>query len=132
MLGLRLSKCRCLESGLPILFLGLQHSKITTLTIESTNLGGYASDIVAASVRLSSNLSYIQLTDVNLEQHGNNVQIYAAGIMKVNRHVVPNLIIFDASGIAGTMAGKGTLWLNSYFDVRQQQQEQEQQRYQQQ
>mmetsp|Transcript_35596 Transcript_35596/g.86147 ORF Transcript_35596/g.86147 Transcript_35596/m.86147 type:complete len:522 (+) Transcript_35596:116-1681(+) len=70
LLGLRLSKCRCVESGLAILFLGLQHSKITTLTIESTNLGGYASDIVAMSVRLSSNLSYIQLTDVNLEQHG--------------------------------------------------------------
>ena len=62
---------------------------------------------------------------VNLEQHGNNVQIYAAGIMKVNRQVVPNLIIFDASGIAGTMAGKGTLWLNSYFDERQQEQEQQ-------
>ena len=61
---------------------------------------------------------------VNLEQHGNNVQIYAAGIMKVNRHVVPNLIIFDASGIAGTMAGKGTLWLSSYFDERHQQQQQ--------
>ena len=70
LLGVRISKCRCVESGLAILFLGLQHSKITGLTIESTNLGGYASDIVATSVRLLSNLSYIQLTDVNLEQHG--------------------------------------------------------------
>ena len=70
LLGVRISKCRCVESGLAILFLGLQHSKITALTIESTNLGGYASDIVATSVRLLSSLSYIQLTDVNLEQHG--------------------------------------------------------------
>ena len=56
---------------------------------------------------------------VNLEQHNNDVHIYAAGIMKVNRLVVPNLVVFDASGIAGTMAGKGTLWLNAYFDSEQ-------------
>ena len=43
---------------------------------------------------------------VGLEQNGENVDIYAAGIMKVNRKVVPNLVIFDASGIAGSMAGK--------------------------
>lgn len=53
---------------------------------------------------------------VNLEQKAGDVHIYAAGIMKVNRLVVPNLVVFDASGIAGTMAGKGTLWLNAYFD----------------
>ena len=35
----------------------------------------------------------------------------AAGVFEVNRRVVPNLLIFDASGIAGDMAGKGTLWL---------------------
>jgi hypothetical protein len=48
-----------------------------------------------------------------------NVHIYAAGIMKVNRQVVPNLGVFDASGIAGSMAGKGTLWLSGYFQQRQ-------------
>ena len=50
------------------------------------------------------------------ETDDGNVDIYAAGIMKVNRQVVPNLIVFDASGIAGSMAGKGTLWLAAYFD----------------
>lgn len=46
---------------------------------------------------------------------GKSVNIYANGIMKVNRKVVPNLIVFDASGIAGSMAGKGTLWMAAYF-----------------
>lgn len=52
---------------------------------------------------------------VALEQDGDNVNIYANGVMKVNRKVVPNLIIFDASGIAGSMSGKATLWLAPYF-----------------
>jgi hypothetical protein len=52
---------------------------------------------------------------VSLRQQGNDVGIYAAGVMEVNRKVVPNLIVFDASSIAGTMAGKGTLWLSAYF-----------------
>lgn len=53
---------------------------------------------------------------VNLEPYeANHVKIYAAGILKVNRKVVPNLLVFDASGIAGSMAGKGTLWLSGYF-----------------
>ena len=55
---------------------------------------------------------------VGLQQKGDNVDIYAAGVMQVNRKVVPNLVIFDASGIAGSMAGKGTLWLSSFFDQR--------------
>jgi hypothetical protein len=55
---------------------------------------------------------------VGLQQKGDNVDIYAAGGMQVNRKVVPNLVIFDASGIAGSMAGKGTLWLSSFFDQR--------------
>ena len=53
--------------------------------------------------------------NVNLHQVGSNVEIYAAGLMKVNRKVVPNLVIVDAAGIAGSMAGKGTLWLSSHF-----------------
>jgi hypothetical protein len=52
---------------------------------------------------------------VGLEQRANDVNIYAAGVMEVNRKVVPHLIIFDASGIAGDMAGKGTLWLSGHF-----------------
>jgi len=55
---------------------------------------------------------------VGLQQKGKDVQIYAAGVMQVNRKVVPNLLVFDASGIAGSMAGKGTLWLGSYFEQR--------------
>ena len=46
---------------------------------------------------------------VGLEQRGDDVHIYAAGVFEVNRRVVPNLIVFDASGIAGDMAGKGRL-----------------------
>jgi len=53
--------------------------------------------------------------NVGLKRVGNDVHIYAAGLMRVNRKVVPNLIVFDASGIAGAMAGKGTLWLSSHF-----------------
>jgi len=48
---------------------------------------------------------------VGLQQHGDDVKIYAAGVFAVNRKVVPNLVVFDASGIAGDIAGKGTLWL---------------------
>ena len=55
---------------------------------------------------------------VGLQQHGDDVGIYAAGVMEVNRKVVPNLLVFDASGIAGSMAGKGTLWLAGYFHER--------------
>jgi hypothetical protein len=57
---------------------------------------------------------------VGLEQKNKNVHIYAAGVMKVNRKVVPNLILFDASGIAGQMAGKGTLWLAALFEQKRQ------------
>jgi hypothetical protein len=56
------------------------------------------------------------LVHVGLEQNGEDVNIYANGIMKVNRKVVPNLIVFDASGIAGSMAGKATLWLAAHFE----------------
>ena len=48
---------------------------------------------------------------VGLQQVGPDVRIYAAGVFRVNRRVVPNLVVFDASGIAGDMASKGTLWL---------------------
>ena len=53
--------------------------------------------------------------NVSLKQVGEDVHIYACGLMRVNRKIVPNLYIFDASGIAGAMAGKGTLWLSSHF-----------------
>ena len=56
--------------------------------------------------------------NVSLKQVGNDVHIYACGLMRVNRKIVPNLYIFDASGIAGAMAGKGTLWLSSHFAKR--------------
>jgi len=62
---------------------------------------------------------------VNLEPSGNNVNIYAAGLMKVNRKVVPNLVVFDASGIAAGMAGKGTLWLAAHFQQQQQMREEQ-------
>jgi len=70
---------------------------------------------------------------VNVEQVGSNVHVYAAGLMKVNRQVVPNLLggVFDASGIAGNMAGKGTLWLSAYFRQQKQQREKQQERKQQ-
>lgn len=52
---------------------------------------------------------------VHLSPRGHDTHIYAAGIFQVNRRVVPNLLVFDAAGIAGSMAGKGTLWLAAYF-----------------
>ena len=48
---------------------------------------------------------------VSLQQQGDDVKIYAAGVFAVNRKAVLSLVVFDASGIAGDMAGKGTLWL---------------------
>lgn len=55
---------------------------------------------------------------VGLEQMGNDVKIYAAGVFEVNRNVVPKIIVFDTSGFAGSIAGKGTLWLAGYFEKR--------------
>mmetsp|Transcript_15606 Transcript_15606/g.32955 ORF Transcript_15606/g.32955 Transcript_15606/m.32955 type:complete len:267 (+) Transcript_15606:25-825(+) len=60
----------------------------------------------------------ILAVNVSIKQVGEDVHIYAAGLMRVNRSIVPNLVIFDASGIAGAMAGKGTLWLSSHFSKR--------------
>ena len=56
--------------------------------------------------------------NVSLQQVDNDVHIYAAGLMRVNRGIVPNLIIFDASTVAGGLAGKSTLWLSKHFDAR--------------
>eukprot|EP00977_Amphora_coffeiformis_P006158 scaffold1328_cov162-Amphora_coffeaeformis.AAC.21 len=58
---------------------------------------------------------------VHLSPRGNDTHIYAAGIFQVNRRVVPNLVVFDAAGIAGSMAGKGTLWLAAHFKKQQEQ-----------
>ncbi len=55
---------------------------------------------------------------VGLEQMGSDVKIYAAGVFEVNRNVVPKIIVFDTSGFAGSIAGKGTLWLAGYFEKR--------------
>jgi len=53
---------------------------------------------------------------VGLEQMGSDVKIYAAGVFEVNRRVVPKIMVFDTSGFAGAIAGKGTLWLAGYFE----------------
>ena len=53
---------------------------------------------------------------VGLEQMGSDVKIYAAGVFEVNRKVVPKIMVFDTSGFAGSIAGKGTLWLAGYFE----------------
>ena len=53
---------------------------------------------------------------VGLEQMGSDVKIYAAGVFEVNRKVVPKIIVFDTSRFAGSIAGKGTLWLAGYFE----------------
>ena len=53
---------------------------------------------------------------IRLEQMGSDVKIYTAGVLEVNRRVVPKIIIFDTSGLAGSLAGKGTLWLWGYFE----------------
>ena len=60
----------------------------------------------------------IVAVNVRIQKVGEDVHVYAAGLMRVNRSIVPNLIVFDASGIAGALAGKGTLWLSSHFNNR--------------
>ena len=41
---------------------------------------------------------------VGLQQVGPDVRIYAAGVFRVSRRVVPDVVVFDASGIAGDQA----------------------------
>ena len=54
---------------------------------------------------------------VHLEaREDGNTHIYAAGLFRVNRRVIPHLFIFDAAGIAGTLACKGALWSAAHFD----------------
>jgi len=83
--------------------------------------GGYNA-FVELDVNAESNTEQrpfdVLAVNVSLRRVGEDVHIYAAGLMRVNRSVVPNLIVFDASGIAGAMAGKGTLWLSSHFSDR--------------
>ena len=53
---------------------------------------------------------------VNLTPIGRDTHVYAAGLFQVNRRVIPHLVVFDAAGLAGTLAGQGTLWLAAHFD----------------
>ena len=93
-----------------------------TQTIRVDKIGNNYNAYVELDVNAKSNTKQrpfdILAVNVGLQQVGNDVHCYAAGLMRVNRSIVPNLIVFDASGIAGAMAGKGTLWLSSHFAKR--------------
>ena len=70
LIKLRLFHCQFVESGLAILFLGLQHchKTLSGLSVEASNLGGYAADIVSATIPLLG-LSSLQLKNVDLSSH---------------------------------------------------------------
>jgi hypothetical protein len=38
--------------------------------------------------------------------------------VRTSRQVMPNLVVFDAGGVAGSAAGEGTPWLSSFFEQR--------------
>ncbi len=92
--------------------------KIRVDKIGNSNFNAYVELDTKSKTNTKLRPFSILKVNVGLEQVGNDVHIYAAGIMKVNRKIVPNLVIFDASGLAGAMAGKGTLWLSKHFEDR--------------
>ena len=91
-----------------------------TITVDRVGKGNYNALVqLDAEASSSARKPFESLSVyVGLAQEGDNVHVYAAGVMEVNRRVVPNLVIFDASGIAGDLAGKGTLWLSGHFTER--------------
>lgn len=90
------------------------------ITVDKIGSGAYSAFVqLDPKLKSSARKPFESLgVHVALEQRGEDVHIYAAGVFEVNRRVVPNLLVFDASGIAGDMAGKGTLWLAGHFRER--------------
>lgn len=64
-----LKESRFVESGIAILFLGLQHSTIQELAIQSCNLAGSRADVVSASLPLMK-LTSLSLIDTSLTTDG--------------------------------------------------------------
>ena len=89
-----------------------------TITVDKIGSGNYCAFVeLDPNLPSSARKPFEKLgVYVGLQQRGEDVHIYACGVFEVNRRVVPNLIVFDASGIAGDMAGKGTLWLAGHFE----------------
>jgi hypothetical protein len=70
LIKLQLNKCPFVESGLALLFMGLQHcSTLSTLSVDTCNLGGYSVDVVAATIPLLE-LSSVQLQQTSLRPPG--------------------------------------------------------------
>lgn len=90
------------------------------VTVDKVGRDGYCASVVLDPEQVSTARKPFNTLSVyvGLQQAGADVRIYAAGVMEVNRRVVPNLVVFDASGIAGDQAGKGTLWLAGHFEER--------------
>lgn len=92
-----------------------------TIAVDKIGSGNYCAFVQLDPQQASSARKPFESLSVyvGLQQQGEDVKIYAAGIMQVNRKVVPNLVVFDASGIAGDHAGRGTLWLSGHFEEKQ-------------
>lgn len=70
LIKLQLKQCPFMESGLAVVFLGLQHCKtLSSLSMDGCNLGEVAVDMVAATVSLLE-LSSLQLPHTNLSLQG--------------------------------------------------------------
>lgn len=74
-----LSKCKFVDSGLAILFMGLQHNKaIRHLAIESCNLAGHRSNVIAAAVPLMK-LQSIRLQNTKIPDKGMRFFLHNVG-----------------------------------------------------
>lgn len=68
---LTLDSCEFVGSGLAVLFLGIQHVRnMTNLTISNCALGGFASEIVSASLPFLQNLKSLHLRKTHIPLEG--------------------------------------------------------------
>jgi Ran GTPase-activating protein (RanGAP) involved in mRNA processing and transport len=74
-----MTKCKFVDSGLAVLFMGLQHNKsIRHLAIESCNLSGHRSNIIAAAVPLMR-LQSVRLQKTNIPDKGMRFFLHNVG-----------------------------------------------------
>jgi hypothetical protein len=74
-----LKKCKFVDSGLAVLFMGLQHNKsIRHLAIESCNLGGHRSNVIAAAIPLMK-LQSVRLQNTNVPDKGMRFFLHNVG-----------------------------------------------------
>ena len=97
-------KPQCLLTGKTS---SMRYTQLIRVDKIDDNYNAYVELDVSAKMNTNQQPFDILAVNVSLKQVGEDVQIYAAGVMHVNCIIIPNFIVFDASGITGAMAGKG-------------------------